>query len=92
MEWHFQHEIRTAITMAVSVHFTFNTGQSEYELSCVYYYSFIFSGWWFGDCTYVSLNGKYNTTLPGIDGFFWYNPEKKSYIFPNRSEMKIRRQ
>ena len=69
-----------------------NTGESEYQSSCAYYYSFLFSGWWFGlnDCTYVALNGKYNPS-PAFVGFLWFN-QATDYILPNRSEMKIRRQ
>jgi len=87
MEGHFQRAIRTAITRAVYVQIVINTGESEYQSSCAYYYSFLFSGWWFkgNGCTYVALNGKYNF------GFLWYSPVTNYYIHPNHSEMKIRR-
>ena len=85
MECHFQRSIRKAIKRAVIVQVSFNPGESEYQSSCAYHYSFLFSGWWFGGCTYVALNGKYNF------GFLWYSPVTNYYIHPNHSEMKIRR-
>jgi hypothetical protein len=77
--------------LAVGVQITLNTGESEYQSTCAYYYLFLFSGWWFNyPCTYAALNGKYMP--PSIDyGFRWYN-QATGYIFPKRSEMKIRRQ
>ena len=80
--------------MAVNVQSMINSGESEYQLSCTYYYSFLFSGWWFhnNDCTDVALNGKYIATLLSGFGFMWYNPVTGNYLYPNRSEMKIRRQ
>ncbi len=66
-----------------------NTGESKYESTCVYYYLFLFSAWWFTDyCGNVALNGKYNPTQ--LHGFLWYG-RATGYIVPNRSEMKIRR-
>ncbi len=89
MECHFQQSISQAIYMAVIVQMMFNSGESESESSCAYYYLFLFSGWWLNNCAYVALNGKYNP--PSIDyGFQWYN-QVLLVIFPNRSEMKIRR-
>ncbi len=76
--------------MAVNVQILVNTGKSDYQLTCVYYYLFIFSGWWFNYCTYVALNGKYNP-LSIYYGFLWYS-RATGTILPNRSEMKIRRQ
>ncbi len=72
--------------VAVYVQMMLNTG--EYKSSCAYYYSFLFSAWWFNRCTAVALNGKYNPT-PSL-GFRWYN-NAINVILPNRSEMKIRR-
>ncbi len=88
---HFQPSISQAINMAVIVQMVpDNSGKCESESSCAYYYLFLFSGWWFNDCTNVALNGKYNPTIPDA-GFQWYN-DAINYIQPNRSEMKIRRQ
>ena len=89
MECHFQRSIREAINLAVIVQMTIYSGESEYQSSCAYYYSFLFSGWWFNHCTAVALNGKYNLSN-GHFGFMWYN-HAASYILPTRSEMKIRR-
>ncbi len=73
MEYHFQRAISQAVNMAVYVQMTINSGESEYQSSCAYHYSFLFSGWWFSkDCTYVALNGKYNTSL-ALHGFLWYS-------------------
>ncbi len=85
---HFQRSIRTAVNMAVGVQMMFDSGESQYESSCAYYYSFLFSGWWSGGlhCTWVTLNGEY------YNHFRWLNPVTGNYIYPNRSEMKIRRQ
>jgi hypothetical protein len=47
MECHFQRSISQAINMAVIVQMIVNSGECEYESSCAYYYSFLFSGWWF---------------------------------------------
>ena len=91
MECHFQRSIKRAVNIAV--HVTVNSGESEYQSSCAYYYSFLFSGWWFNideHCTYVALNGKYNTMQSSGLGFIWYNQELGD-SYPNRSEMKIRR-
>ena len=90
MECHFQRSIRQTVNMAVYVQMTINSGESEYQSSCAYYYSFLFSGWWFNDCTFVALNGNYDPAIPGA-GFQWYNPVTGDNIYPNRSEMKIRR-
>jgi hypothetical protein len=87
---HFQRSISQAMNMAVNVQISDNTGESESESFCVYYYLFLFSGWWFNvECTDVAFNGKYNP-LPGY-GFRWYSPATL-HIVPDRSEMKIRRQ
>jgi hypothetical protein len=92
MECYFQRAIRIAIWVAVIVQLeTINSGESKYQSSCAYYYSFIFSGWWFKPCTYVALNGKYNPTISGR-GFLWYSPVIGYYVHPIRSEMKIRQQ
>jgi hypothetical protein len=89
MESHFQQVIKKAIQVAVHVQlYNINSSQSKYELSCAYYYLFLFSGWWLGGCTNVGLNGKYNPTA--AFGFEWFN-SVLSYVRPNRSEMKIRR-
>lgn len=88
MECHFQRAISQAIKKAVNVQVSINSGESEYQSSCAYYYSFLFSGWWFDYCTRVALNGKYNA---GSSGFQWMS-KATGYIYPNRSEMKIRRQ
>ncbi len=90
MECHFQRAISQAIHLAVDVQIVapFNSGESE--SSCTYYYSFLFSGWWFNNCGSVFLNGKYNPSFDD-DGFRWYSQTTGS-ILPNRSEMKIRRQ
>ncbi len=90
MECHFQQSISQTINLAVDVQ-VMDSGKSKYELFCAYYYWFLFSGWWFNgnDCTDVALNGKYN---PSKDyGFLWYNIDTDDDIYPNRSEMKIRR-
>ena len=92
MECHFQRSIREAINMAVNVQITVNSGESEYQSSCAYHYSFLFSGWWFKGCGAVALNGKYIPSISGGGhGFSWYSAATQ-YILPNRSEMKIRRQ
>jgi hypothetical protein len=88
MECHFQPAIKKVIIMAVYVQISNNSGESESESSCAYYYWFLFSGWWFNQCTDVALNGKY-TQVQGY-GFQWCN-KASSYILPDRSEMKIRR-
>jgi hypothetical protein len=90
MDCHFQRSIGTAVNMAVIVRMTLNAGDSEYQSTCAYYYSFLFSGWWFNYCTNVALNGKYNAPLRY--GFFWNTPFQGIDIVPIRSEMKIRRQ
>ncbi len=89
MECHFQRSISQAMNMAVIVHIMVNSGESEYESSCAYYYLFLFSGWWFNCSTDVSLNGKYNPP-PKSNGFRWLSPAI-GIILPIRSEMKIRR-
>jgi hypothetical protein len=91
MECHFQRAIRRAMNMAVNVQImvAINSGESEYQ-STYDYYLFLFSGWWFNYCTSVALNGNYNTTI-GLD-FFWHCPATDRYVYPIRSEMKIRRQ
>ena len=38
MECHFQRSIRKAINLAFVVQITINTGESEYQSSCAYYY------------------------------------------------------
>ncbi len=76
--------------MAVNVRITTNTGESEYESSCAYYYSFLFSGWWLNWCTAVALNGKYNPRMD-LYGFLWWS-QATNFIYVKRSEMKIRRQ
>ena len=91
MDSHFQRSIRQAVNMAVYVQMTINSGESEYQSSCAYHYSFLFSGWWFNHCTYVSLNGKYNTTISSGHGFNWWTPLIEQNVYPIRSEMKIRR-
>ncbi len=90
---HFQQVISQAVDGAVYVQIVINSGESEYESSCAYYL-FLFSGWWFQSCTDVSLNGKYYAKVSSTyaTGFLWYNPATENYIYPNRSEMKIRRQ
>ncbi len=75
------------MNLAVNVQMvaTIDSGKSKYESSCAYYCLFLFSGWWFDYCTVVALNGKYSNR------FHWYSLAT-SYIYPNRLEMKIRRQ
>ncbi len=90
MECHFQRSINQAMHMAVTVQIHFNSGESDYQLTCAYYYLFLFSGWWFNRCTFVALNGKYNP-LSRNYGFLWYS-RNTGFVLPNRSEMKIRRQ
>jgi hypothetical protein len=91
MECHFQRAIRKAMQVAVYVQISINSGESEYQSSCAYYYSFLFSGWWFNfPCTNVALNGRYNTTIWPGSRFLWYS-QAIGLIRPNRSEMKIRR-
>ncbi len=87
MECYFQRSISQAIKVAVIVQVV-DTGESE--SSCVYYYLFLFSGWWFDYCTYAALNGKYNPSSDNYN-FLWFS-KTTGYILPNRSEMKIRRQ
>jgi hypothetical protein len=92
MECHFQRSISQAIKVAVPVQISFKTGEFEYQSSCAYYYSFLFSGWWFNvACSIVALNGRYDATLTGGCGFTWYN-QVLGHIYPTRAEMKIRRQ
>jgi hypothetical protein len=87
---HFQQVISQAVDGAVYVQIVINSGESEYESSCAYYL-FLFSGWWFNEvCTDVALNGKYNPSDEYL-GFRWYS-QATNFIYPNRSEMKIRRQ
>ncbi len=90
MDCHFQGSISQAMQMAVYVQIHFNTGESEYESTCAYYYLFLFSGWWFKrPCTLVALNGKYNPSMIHY-GFVWYS-QTTYYILPITTEMKIRR-
>ncbi len=81
------------MSMAVNVQMVtrFNSGECESKSSCDYYYLFLFSGWWFNDCTRVAPNGKYNPSNESYYGFLWWS-EATEYIQPIRSEMKIRRQ
>ncbi len=87
MKCHFQRSISQAINVAIHVQMAMNRGESEYQSSCGYHYLFLFSGWWFGDCT-VTLNGKYDGSLLWL-GFKWLT-QATSWVRPIRSEMKIR--
>ncbi len=90
MDFHFQRSISQAMHRAVIVQMLLNPGKCESELSCAYYYSFLFSGWWFDSgCTDVALNGKYKPSTINY-GFRWRSPAT-GFILPISSEMKIRR-